>query len=361
MNIYDIAKMSGVSIATVSRVLNGSDKVSEKTRRRVMEVIEKEGYTPNVFAQGLGLNTMHTVGILVPDISDLYMSSAVSFLENCLTGYGYGCILGCSGFQTESKIQHVQMLLSKKIDGLILVGSTYAGGGASPRETDYIREAAAQVPIFVINGAVQGENVFSAVCEDRAAVREVTEELIRRGRKRILFLTDSDSYSAREKMAGYEDALREAGLPVLGELKMKLRNRIHVTRDLLLQYRNLGFDAVIATDDGMAVGAVKYAAARGLRVPEDLSIVGYNNSSLAVACEPELTSIDNRMEEVCRETVEMLMQTLKGEGNGENGGGAGNAGGAGKTAPRGEKAAAGGAGKHFSVTCRIVKRSTTDF
>ena len=81
-------------------------------------------------------------------------------------------------------------------------------------------------------------------------------------------------------------------------------------------------------------------------MPEDLSIVGYNNSSLAVACEPELTSIDNRMEEVCRETVEMLMQTLKGEGSGENGGGAGNA---------------GGAGKHFSVTCRIVKRSTTDF
>ena len=72
MNIYDIAKMAGVSIATVSRVVNGSDKVSEKTKRRVMEVIEKEGYTPNVFAQGLGLNTMHTAGILVPDISDLY-------------------------------------------------------------------------------------------------------------------------------------------------------------------------------------------------------------------------------------------------------------------------------------------------
>ena len=275
MNIYDIAKMAGVSIATVSRVVNGSDKVSEKTKRRVMEVIEKEGYTPNVFAQGLGLNTMHTAGILVPDISDLYMSSAISFLEEGLRNHGYNCILGCSGFRQESMAQHVQMLLSKKIDGLILVGSAYAGNGASERETDYIREAAAQVPVFVINGAVKGENVFSAVCGDRDAMHEVTSALLRRGRKRILFLTDSDSYSAREKMAGYEEALTEAGLPVLGDLKLKLRNRIHATRDLLLQSRNLDFDAVVATDDGMAVGAVKYAAARGLRIPEALNIVGY--------------------------------------------------------------------------------------
>ena len=334
MNIYDIAKMAGVSIATVSRVVNGSDKVSEKTKRRVMEVIEKEGYTPNVFAQGLGLNTMHTAGILVPDISDIYMSSAISFLEEGLRNHGYNCILGCSGFRQESMAQHVQMLLSKKIDGLILVGSAYAGNGASERETDYIREAAAQVPVFVINGAVQGENVFSAVCGDREAMHEVTSALLRRGRKRILFLTDSDSYSAREKMAGYEEALAEAGLPVLGGLKLKLRNRIHATRDLLLQSRNLDFDAVVATDDGMAVGAVKYAAARGLRIPEDLNIVGYNNSSLAVACEPELTSIDNRTEEICRETVDLFMRTLRGEDVPE---------------------------KHFSVSCRIVKRNTTDF
>ena len=93
MNIYDIAELSGVSIATVSRVVNGSEKVSEKTRKKVLEIIEQNGYTPNVFAQGLGLHTMHTIGILVPDIADPYMSSAVSYLENQLQSYGYDCIL----------------------------------------------------------------------------------------------------------------------------------------------------------------------------------------------------------------------------------------------------------------------------
>lgn len=97
MNIYDIADMAGVSIATVSRVVNGSPNVSEKTKKKVLDVIEKADYTPNVFARGLGLDSMKTIGILCPDISDLYMAEAVSALEKKLHEHGYDCILGCSG------------------------------------------------------------------------------------------------------------------------------------------------------------------------------------------------------------------------------------------------------------------------
>ena len=93
MNIYDIAEEAGVSIATVSRVMNGSPKVSEKTKKKVMEIIERSEYTPNIFAQGLGLNTMHTIGVLVPRISDAYMSAVVAFMEEDLHDKGYGCIL----------------------------------------------------------------------------------------------------------------------------------------------------------------------------------------------------------------------------------------------------------------------------
>ena len=101
VNIYDIAKLAKVSIATVSRVVNGSEKVSPKTREKVMAVIEEVGYTPNVFAQGLGLNTMHTIGVLVPTIADPYMASAVAHLEKELAKYGYDCILSCSGFAAD--------------------------------------------------------------------------------------------------------------------------------------------------------------------------------------------------------------------------------------------------------------------
>ena len=101
MNIYDIAELSGVSIATVSRVVNDSPKVSEKTKMKVRAVMEANNYTPNVFARGLGLNSMKTVGIVCPDVSDDYMAGSVAYLEKRLRSYGYDCILYCSGYEYE--------------------------------------------------------------------------------------------------------------------------------------------------------------------------------------------------------------------------------------------------------------------
>lgn len=103
INIYDIAKLSGVSIATVSRVINGSPKVSEKTKQKVMAVMEQESYTPNMFARGLGLDSAKTIGIICPEIADDYMARSVSYLEKHLHHYGYGCILGCSGTSLEER------------------------------------------------------------------------------------------------------------------------------------------------------------------------------------------------------------------------------------------------------------------
>ena len=333
MNIYDIAELSGVSIATVSRVVNGSEKVSEKTRKKVLEIIEQNGYTPNVFAQGLGLHTMHTIGILVPDIADPYMSSAVSYLENQLQSYGYDCILSCSGFEQQPKESHVQMLLSKHIDALVLVGSTYSGHGKSDQETQYLRDAAQQVPVFVVNGVVSGTGIYSSVSCDRQAVCEAVSALLRKGRRRILFLTDSKSYSAVEKRAGYEQAYREANLPIPRSLMHYVPDNIHETRHYLLQ-QSLTFDAVVATDDVMAVGALKYAAAKGLRIPEDLAVIGYNNSTLAICSEPELTSIDNRARELCHSTVDHLISVLGGSND---------------------------VPQQISVPCQLIQRATTDF
>ena len=184
MNIYDIAKLSGVSIATVSRVVNGSPRVSEKTKQKVLAVMEESEYTPNVFARGLGLNSMKTIGILCPDISDQYMAEAVSHLEKRLHECGYDCILGCSGSMQEAREHHTRLLLSKRIDALILVGSLYAGSGKDPEETEYVRAAAQQVPVFMINGYVEGENIYCSYGDDRQGAYDVTRALIRRGKKK---------------------------------------------------------------------------------------------------------------------------------------------------------------------------------
>ena len=291
MNIYDIAELAGVSIATVSRVVNDSPKVSEKTKEKVKAVMEQYGYTPNVFARGLGLNTMHTVGIICPDVSDQYMANAVAYLEKRLRRYGYDCILYCSGYELEDKKIAVERILQKRIDSLVLVGSNYAGDG-DESDVQYIINAAEQLPVFMINGYIRCPNIYGVLSDSYQATYDAVVELIESGRERILFLYDSNSYSATEKKQGYEDALLDSGLAIEEELELFLPNNIAEVRDYLLEKETLEFDAVVATDDGMAVGAVKYARRKGLTIPEQVNIIGYNNSEYAVCCEPELTSID---------------------------------------------------------------------
>ena len=335
INIYDIAKLSGVSIATVSRVVNGSPKVSEKTKQKVLAVMKEQDYTPNVFARGLGLGSIKTVGILCPDIADQYMARAVAYLEHSLHSFGYDCILGCSGYTQEEKENYVSLMLSRKIDTLVLVGSTYAGDGKSPAQTDYIRAAASRIPVFLINSQVEGTNVYCACADDFHAVYDVTNSLIRRGKKRILFMYDSDSFSGRQKMRGYETALSEAGYPILGNLKFRTRNDISYTKNLLLEYgSSLIFDSVIATDDAMAVGAVKYAKIKNLTIPEEFSVTGYNDSIMAISCEPELTSVDNKLETLCQTTVQHMIALLEKQQEVE---------------------------QQLLVPCEIVRRCTTDF
>ena len=317
MNIYDIAEKAGVSIATISRVMNGSGKVSAATRERVLKIIEEENYTPNIFAQGLGQGTARTVGILVPDIDNLYMSSALSCLENALTQAGYLCILGSTTYAQDAKEAHVRMMLDKKVAALILVGSTYAGAGRSLDETDYIREAAKTVPLFLINGQVQGDHVYCAICDDRSAAGEVTAGLLNNGRRRILFLSDSHSYSALEKRAGFEAAHEVLSLSPDPALDLHIHNNIEETRAKLRALfppeKGQVFDAVFAVEDGLAIGALKYAQDAGIRVPEEMEIVGYNDSRLTAACTPELTSVDGRSHDLCRVTVDHLVQVLDGE------------------------------------------------
>lgn len=335
MNIYDIAKLANVSIATVSRVVNNSPKVSPKTKEKVLAVMKENEYTPNAFARGLGLGSMKTVGIICPNIDDIYMAKAVSYLERNLHAHGYDCILGCSGFKQEEKEDYVRLLLSKKIDTLILVGSTYAGNGKDESDTDYIREAAEQVSIFMINAKVSGDNIYCTYADDFQATYEVTKAFIRRGKEKILFMYDSESYSARQKMAGYEAALQEAGYPICGNLKFKTRNDIEYTRDMLLEYnRTLDFDSVLATEDGIAIGAVKYAKIKELAIPEELPVAGYNNSILAISSDPELTSVDSKLGVMCKKTVERMINLLEREIQIE---------------------------KNVCVPCEIVRRCTTDF
>ena len=182
MNIYDVSERAGVSIAPVSRVLNGNPNVSPKTRDRVLSVMDELGYTPNVFARGLGLGSMKTIGIMCSDSSDIYLANAIYFLERELRNFGYDSILCCTGYTLENKKNYLNLLLSKRVDALILLGSKFI----ESREKDnaYILNAAKTVPVMLVNGYLEGDNVYSTLCDDYTAVFSAVSSLIEEGRER---------------------------------------------------------------------------------------------------------------------------------------------------------------------------------
>lgn len=333
LNIYDIAQMAGVSIATVSRVLNGSDKVSDKTRKRVLAVMEQEKFVPAALSRRGGMYASSMVGIVCPDVADEYMARSVACLEKELKAYGYDCMLYCSGYGQREKEETVRKILRKRIAALILAGSNYAGDQNHEGDTGYLVRASGKVPVFLINGYVEGPEIYCVMADDYRAVYEAAAGLADSGCRKIAFLCDTRSASGMRKLKGYEDALRDRGLPVRGERKLYMENRAEAVRDLLLVRQDLDFDGVVATEDILAIGVLKYAKIRGLRIPEDLSVVGYNNSQASICCEPELTSVDSRQQELCRLTVEHMIRRLNGE-----------------EIPRCRK-----------IPCRLVKRSTTEF
>lgn len=316
MNIYDISRRAGVSIATVSRVLNNSPHVSENTRKKVMAVIEGTGYVPNAFARGLGLNTMKTIGLLCPDASDPYLAQALTFLERAFRQQGYDCLLSCTDKELPARQQGVELLKSRHVDGIVLMGSSFIED--DPANNAYISEAAKSVPVVLLNGAFPCENVYGVQCDDQRAVTEATLSLLNSGCRRILCLYHSGNYSGRKKLAGYRDAHRLRGIEVDEKLLCFFdhdKGSVHqVCQTLLaLDKKGLQFDAVLTSEDILSVGALKYARAVGKRVPEDLAVIGYNNSSLCQCTEPELTSVDNKLLAICEHIVTTMLGVLEGK------------------------------------------------
>lgn len=313
MTIYDISKKAGVSIATVSRVLNGSTNVKPKTRKKVMDIIEQYGYKPNAFARGLGLNSMKTIGILCADASDLYLAKALYYIEQNLRENGYNSVLCCTGYEMDSRKESLNLLLSQHVDSVVMVGSNFIMN--NPEDNMYVNDAAASVPIMLLNADYDCNNVYCTLCDDYKATQDATEKMLGAGLKNILYLYNSNSYSGLKKLAGYQNALLSHDIAVKKELLQCFKGSnedIDGVKNFIekLYLKGVKFDGIIASDDFLAVGAMNFARANKIKVPTELQIIGYNNSILTHCSEPPISSIDNRLEDMCIQLVKTLIGTL---------------------------------------------------
>lgn len=316
LTIYDISQKAGVSTATVSRVLNGSGNVSPSTQKKVMDIIEKYDYIPNAFARGMGLRSLKTIGILCADSSDLFTAKAIYLLEQELQANGYESLLCCTGYNPGVRKNYLNLILSKKVDSIILVGSNFIA--PTGLENEYINEAASHVPIMLLNASYGYPNVYSTLCDDRASMYEAASAMIRSGISDLIYLYNSGSYSGLKKLRGFQTAMEENNLPHSPENIFFYDGNpdsIEDIADFVRQIADSGvtFHGILAADDALAVGGVKYAQRKGLRIPEDFSVIGYNNSILTTCCTPELTSVDNCLETMTHQLIQTLLNVLAGK------------------------------------------------
>lgn len=315
LTIYDISEKAGVSIATVSRVLNGSSKVKESTRKVILDIIDEYGYTPNSSARAMSLKSMKTIGILCADSSDIFLAKAVYYLEQNLQANGYESLLCCTGYNQDVRRNYVNLILSKKVDGLILVGSNFIG--STEEENHYIKESSSKIPVMILNASYAHENVYSILCDDVNSMYRATTDLLNSGIHDILYLYNSLSYSGRRKLDGFRMAMQSQKIANFEELICQVPEDITEMEQIvnfLTEYAKKGhrFHGVLASDDQLGIAAVKYAQQNGISIPDELSIIGYNNSILTSCCTPELTSIDNQLESQTRSLVKTLIGVLNG-------------------------------------------------
>lgn len=312
MNIYDIAQKAGVSTATVSRVLNGSRNVSEKSRRRVQEVMASEGFFPNAYARMLSSSDIKTVGIICPDISDENHARPVAILQRLLSQKGFDFLLACVENNYGDKSKSIELLMSRKVDAIITIGSFLPELSGGPS----FEAAAAKVPIVVLNGMIKCRNVYCVLCDEGGAIRELVGSLCSTGRRDILYLYDSETYSGHQKLSGYRKGLVDHGIPYDQRLVVRVAQK-HQTPSMFYEAysaaqeilrENVPVSAVIAADDMLAVAAQKAFIDAGHPVPT----IGFNNTTIGLCSTPTISSIDNFTESLCETAVNLLMNVLEG-------------------------------------------------
>ncbi|MBQ3132823.1 MAG: LacI family DNA-binding transcriptional regulator [Clostridia bacterium] len=304
MNIYDIAAKSGVSPATVSRVINGNRHVRAETRAKVLQVIRDTGFQPNAFAQGLNFNSIGMVGVLCSDFADSFYSRAVASLESHLRVGNMNVTVICTGYSVERQIEGIRKLKAKNVDAIVLIGAAY-----SEIPESYIAEVAQETPVVTVTTAVFDlPNVCAVCCDERGGTKTAIAELLAAGHQNVLFVCEHTGNSNSFKLRGYEDAYEEANIP---SPKLVLTTGNSQPEAEAVIYRHLKdhiaeIDAVMAGNDVLAAYVLKAMHRLGCMRP----VIGFNNSTLTTMVIPELTSVDNKLEDLCEIAVQRLIDIL---------------------------------------------------
>ncbi|MGQ2283152.1 catabolite control protein A [Apilactobacillus kunkeei] len=308
VTIYDVARESGVSMATVSRVLNGNSNVRQATKEKVLKVIDDLDYRPNAVARGLASKKTTTVGVIIPDVTDGYFSSLARGIDDIATMYKYNIILANSDDNPDKEASVLNTLLSKQVDGIIFMGNEIN----DDLRADFKRS---DCPI-VLAGSVDINNSVPSVNIDYAdAVKNETERLIKNGNRRIAFASGSMKQDVNKeyRLKGYVSALQSSDISFDEKLVFETKGTYEDGYDLADQLINDKITAAIATNDELAAGILNGMTDRGVSVPHEFELFTSNNTKLAKMMRPQLSSITQPLYDIGAVAMRLLTKIMNKE------------------------------------------------
>jgi LacI family transcriptional regulator/LacI family repressor for deo operon, udp, cdd, tsx, nupC, and nupG len=308
ITIIDIARELNLSKSTVSRALTGHPKVKASTREAVLALAEKLDYQRNMVAINLVTSQSHTIGIIVPEFVTSFFPRVIIGAQEVASQAGYNIIISQSNESYETEVANARVMLANRVDGL-LVSLT-----RETRNFDHLKVFQRKgIPIVFFNRVCEEMQVPKVVVDDYDGAFKAVEHLIRIGKKRIAHLAGPDSLLvSRKRLNGYLDALRQYNQPIVEELIITYdltleKVKIYVKHLLELEQPP---DALFAINDPTAIEAMQLIKKKGLRIPEDIAVVGFSNDYASLLIEPSLTTVAQPMHEIGRTAVQLLLDQL---------------------------------------------------
>ena len=311
-SITDLAEQLNISVSTVSRALNAHSSISKTTTKRVVELANKLGYQPNNMAAGLRRGRSKMLGVIVPHIDGNFFSQVVKGIEAAASKAGYHVLICQSNETVEHERENLETLMNAQVDGILV---SLARTTREFKHFEKVRKR--DIPLVFFDRILEGHDVSAVVIDDRAGGHRATKHLLDQGYRRIAHFGGPQHLNIyKHRRQGYEDALREQDLPVEADLlvicDMKIEDGVAGMQQLLALPQRP--DAIFSASDFTLIGALDVLKEQGLRVPEDVGLVGFSNELFSRLTEPKLTSVDQHCELMGQTATRLLLEIMHTQG-----------------------------------------------
>lgn len=307
--IYEIARITGVSASTVSRVINNYPYVQKETRAKVLKALSENNYVQNDTARSLVTQASKMVGILIADVRTTHHTDGVYYIEHELSQNGYSAIIYNTGSDPDTQAKYIQTLSQRRVDAVVLMGSVYQNDSVQNAIMVYLPNT----PVAICNGYLDGKNIYGVMSDEKTGVADAVKLLASKGHKNFAFITNHYTPSNYEKLEGFRMGLKlyvEGGSAQEIESGDDVSQIQQATTDLVKCSPKT--DAIVFADDFVALAGLHALVELGIKIPEQVAVVGLNNSRYAEISNPALTSIDNMLYDTSLIAVRNLLEVLRG-------------------------------------------------